>query len=257
MDPLPGEGCGPGPRFTVLQPATVRDEAVLQQVRDLHPELLVVVAYGKILPRPCWTSPPWPPSMSTAASCPATGGRPINWAILRGDTETGVTVQHLGEELDAGDIILVKKTPIDPEEDALQLTRRLADLGAEALSQAVKALADGTAPRTPQGEAVEPYAAMLSREMSPIDWNKPAQTIVNQIRGLIPWPCANGTGGKRLKVYRAKWGSPPPPSRGRWSPPASGASLSAGDGRAVLPAPAGGGEADGGRRLSAGPPIHV
>ena len=248
--------------LTVLQPATVRDEAVLQQVRDLRAELLVVVAYGKILPKALLDIPTVAAINVHSSVLPRyRGAAPINWAILQGDTETGVTVQHLGEELDAGDIILVKKTPIDPEEDALQLTRRLADLGAEALSQAVKALADGTAPRTPQGEAVEPYAAMLSREMSPIDWNKPAQTIVNQIRGLIPWPCATmELDGKRLKVYRGKVGEPTAARPGEVvSAGKRGIAVAAGDGRAVLVLEL---QPEGGKRMAAdayllGHPIHV
>ena len=248
--------------LTVLQPATVRDEAVLQQVRDLRAELLVVVAYGKILPKALLDIPTVAAINVHSSVLPRyRGAAPINWAILQGDTETGVTVQHLGEELDAGDIILVKKTPIDPEEDALQLTRRLADLGAEALSQAVKALADGTAPRLPQGEMDGPYAAMLSREMSPIDWNKPAQTIVNQIRGLIPWPCASmELEGKRLKVYRGSVGAPTAAQPGKVvSADKRGIAIAAGDGQTVVITQL---QPEGGKRMAAdayllGHPIQV
>ena len=192
----------------VLQPATIRDEAVLREIREMAPELLVVVAYGKILPKPLLEIPTVAAVNVHSSLLPKyRGAAPINWAVLRGEEETGVTIQHLGEELDAGDIIWVKKTPIGPQEDAGELYARLAGLGAEALSEAVAALADGTAPRIPQTGDPGPYAGMLSREMSPIDWNKTAREIVNQIRGLIPWPCACAElGGRKLKIYRGEVG---------------------------------------------------
>ncbi len=248
--------------LTVLQPTTIRDEAVLQQVRDLHPELLVVVAYGKILPKALLEIPTVAAINVHSSILPRyRGAAPINWAILQGDTETGVTVQHLGEELDAGDIILVKRTAIDPQEDAGQLYDRLAVLGAEALSEAAAALAAGTAERIPQGAAIEPYAAMLSREMSPIDWNKPAQTIVNQIRGLIPWPCASmELEGKRVKVYRGAVGANTSAQPGAIvSADKRGIAVAAGDGRTVVITQL---QPEGGKRMAAdayllGHPIKV
>ena len=260
--PSPVKAAATAHGLTVLQPNTVRDEAVLQQVRDLRPELLVVVAYGKILPKALLEIPTVAAINVHSSVLPRyRGAAPINWAILQGDTETGVTVQHLGVELDAGDIILVKRTPIDPEEDAGELTGRLAVLGAEALSEAVSALADGTAARIPQGEAVEPYAAMLSREMSPIDWNKPAQTIVNQIRGLIPWPCASmELEGKRLKVYRGSVGAPTAAQPGKVvSADKRGIAIAAGDGQTVVITQL---QPEGGKRMAAdayllGHPIQV
>lgn len=246
----------------VFQPNTIRDEAALQQIRELAPELLVVVAYGKILPEALLEIPSVAAVNVHSSILPHyRGAAPINWAILQGDAETGVTVQHLGAELDAGDIILVKKTPIAPEEDAGQLTGRLAALGAQALSEAVAALADGTACRIPQGAAIEPYAALLSREMSPIDWNKPAQTIVNQIRGLIPWPCASmELDGKRVKVYHGTVDGNTSAQPGTIVDAGKrGISVAAGDGRAVLITQL---QPEGGRRMAAdayllGHPIKV
>ena len=248
--------------LTVLQPAIVRDEAVLEQVRQLHPELLVVVAYGKILPKALLEIPSIAAINVHSSILPHyRGAAPINWAILQGDKETGVTVQHLGETLDAGDIILTKKTPIDPEEDAGQLTERLAILGAQALSEAVSALSAGTAERIPQGTAIEPYAAMLTREMSPINWNKPAQTIVNQIRGLIPWPCASmELEGKRVKVYRGSEGEKTSALPGTIiSANKKGIAVAAGDGRSVVITQL---QPEGGKRMAAdaylmGHPIQV
>ena len=110
---------------------------------------------------------------------------------------------YMAKELDAGDVILQKETPIGPDEDAQALTVRLADLGAEALSEAVAAIGNGTAARTPQDESRQTYASMLTKEMSPIDWTRSAREIDCQVRGLIPWPCAAcDLAGQRFKVYR-------------------------------------------------------
>ena len=235
--PTPVKALAMANGLTVRQPEKIRNEAVLEELRALAPELLVVAAYGKILPEELLRIPTVAAINVHSSLLPKyRGAAPINWAVLNGDRETGVTIQHLGVELDAGDIILVKKTPINPEEDAQQLYERLAILGAEALSEAVKALADGTATRTPQPPADGPYAAMLTKEMSPIDWNKNAETIVNQIRGLIPWPCATmELQGERVKVYRASVGDATSAEPGTIiGAGKSGIAVAAGDGRAVL-----------------------
>ena len=235
--PTPVKAAAEALGLPVCQPASVREEAVLSAIRDLAPELLVVVAYGKILP-PALLAIPTVAAINVHSSLlpKYRGAAPINWAILCGETETGVTVQHLGEELDAGDIITAKRTPIAPEEDAAQLYDRLSRLGAEALSEAVAALGAGQARRIPQGEAVGPYAAMLSREMSPIDWNKSAQDIVNQIRGLIPWPCATmALQGETVKVYRGAVGGETSAAPGTVTAAGKkGIAVAAGDGKAVM-----------------------
>ncbi len=221
----------------VYQPQSVREESVLEEIRAMAPELLVVVAYGKILPKALLEIPTVAAINVHSSLLPKyRGAAPINWAILMGETETGVTIQHLGEELDAGDIILAKRTEIGPEEDAASLYRRLSELGADALSDAVKELSDGTAQRTPQTGDPGPYAAMLSREMSPIDWNKSAGEIVNQIRGLIPWPCASAElSGKRVKVYRGQVGEKTAAAPGTIvSAGKKGIAFAAGDGQCVV-----------------------
>jgi len=221
----------------VYQPVSIKDEAVIEEIRALAPELLVVVAYGKILPKALLEIPSVAAVNVHSSLLPRyRGAAPINWAILQGDEMTGVTVQHIGEALDAGDIVVRKETPIDPEEDALQLYTRLSDLGAQALSEAVAAFANGTAQRTPQSGEETMYAAMLSREMSPIDWNKTAREIVNQVRGLIPWPCATMTlEGKRVKVYRAKVGEETAKSAGSIVfADKRGIAVAAGDGKCVV-----------------------
>ena len=235
--PTPVKEAATEANIPVFQPKSVRDEAVLEEIRQMKPELLVVAAYGKILPEALLQIPTVAAINVHSSLLPRyRGAAPINWAILNGDEETGVTIQHLGVELDAGDIITVRKTPIDPQEDAAQLYDRLAQLGAEALSEAVTALGNGTASRTPQGEAVGPYAAMLTKEMSPIDWNKNAQMIVNQVRGLIPWPCAVTTlNGEQVKVFRAAVGGKTSAAPGTVvSADKHGIAVAAGEGRQVV-----------------------
>ena len=191
----------------VHQPESVKDPAVIDQIRALKPELLAVAAYGKLLPETLLSIPSTAAINVHSSLLPKyRGAAPINWAILSGERETGVTIQHLSRELDAGDIVLAKSTPIGETEDAGQLYTRLSELGAEALSEAVTALANGTASRTPQTGDPGPYAAMLTKEMSPVDWTRSAQEIFNQIRGLIPWPAAvtDVINGTPIKLWGAQ-----------------------------------------------------
>lgn len=191
----------------VHQPESVKDQAVIDQIRALKPELLAVAAYGKLLPEALLTIPSTAAINVHSSLLPKyRGAAPINWAILSGERETGVTIQHLSRELDAGDIVLAKSTPIGETEDAGQLYTRLSELGAEALSEAVAALSNGTASRTPQTGDPGPYAAMLTKEMSPVDWTRSAGDIYNQIRGLIPWPAATTDviNGEPIKLWGAQ-----------------------------------------------------
>lgn len=188
----------------VFQPLKMRDGTALATVESLAPELIVVAAYGKILPDEILNFPRFGSINVHSSLLPAyRGAAPINWAILNGEQETGVSIMYMARTLDAGDVIRTVKTAIDPEENALELTERLALLGAQALSQVIPTLADGTACRTPQDEAKHTYAPMLSRELSAMDWTQSAQKLHNQVRGLIPWPCAAAElNGRSFKVYR-------------------------------------------------------
>lgn len=187
----------------VYQPLKARDGEAMSIVEDLKPELIVVAAYGKILPEELLEYPKYGSINVHSSLLPKyRGAAPINWAILDGEAETGVSIMYMAKELDAGDVILQKSTPIGANEDAQALTVRLAELGAEALSEAVTAIGSGTASRTPQPENGGTYASMLSREMSPIDWSRSARAIDCQVRGLIPWPCAVAElAGTKFKVY--------------------------------------------------------
>lgn len=193
--------------FAVYQPAKMRDGEALSIVRTLAPELIVVAAYGKILPREILDAPKYGCINVHSSLLPAyRGAAPINWAILNGETETGVTIMYMAEALDAGDIIQSMKTPIGEDEDAGALTARLAELGAQALSESVAAIASGTARRTPQCHEQATYAPMLSKELSTVDWNRSVHEIHCQIRGLLPWPAATTTlfSEAPAKLYRAE-----------------------------------------------------
>ena len=190
----------------VFQPLKARDGEAMGIVERLAPELIVVAAYGKLLPEELLNYPKYGSINVHSSLLPKyRGAAPINWAILNGETETGVSIMYMTAALDAGDVIAQVKTPIGPDEDAPALFARLAELGAQALSGAVQALADGTAVRTPQDEAAFTYAPMLSRELSPIDWTRSAHAVNCQIRGLIPWPAASTDAitGEPMKVFRS------------------------------------------------------
>ena len=235
----------------VFQPKTLKDEAVQQELAALAPELIVVAAYGKLLPKAVLELPEKGCINVHSSLLPKyRGAAPINWAMLNGDTETGVSIMYMAEELDAGDVILTAKTPIDPEEDLPSLWDRLAKVGAEALAEALPLLAAGTAPRTPQDSTQATFAPMLSRELSPIDWTKPMAAIRNQVRGLIPWPCATAElAGQRFKIYKTAVGTATDKTPGTLlSAGKKGIEVACGDGQSLWITEL---QAEGGKRMSA------
>ena len=248
--------------LTVYQPLKMRDGEAFSIVQELAPELIVVAAYGKILPEDILNYPKYGSINVHSSLLPKyRGAAPINWAILNDEKETGVSIMYMVKELDAGDVLHVLKTEIGAEEDLPSLWARLSDLGAQALAETLPMLESGTAVRTPQDESQVTYASMLSREMSPIDWNKSARAIDCQVRGLIPWPCATAEiAGTRFKVYRT--------APGQATGKAPGTVLSAG--KKGIEVACGNGEslfitelqAEGGKRMAAaayllGHPIEV
>jgi len=195
--------------ISVLQPQSCRDPDALETLRALEPDVILVAAYGQLLPQAVLDIPKTAILNVHSSLLPQyRGAAPINWAVLNGDSETGVTIQYMVKELDAGDILLSKTTAIGPEEDAAELYARLAELGGEAACEALALLEKGDAPRIPQVYGPQyQYASMLSREMSPLDWSKPAKNLHDQIRGLVPWPCATmELGGQTCKVFRSTVG---------------------------------------------------
>ncbi len=237
--------------LTVYQPLKMRDGEAMGIVQQLQPELIVVAAYGRILPEEILKAPRYGSINVHSSLLPSyRGAAPINWAILDGLDATGVTIMYMAKELDAGDIIHTVETPIDINETALELTLRLADLGAQALAETVDMLAAGTAVRTPQDHSKHTYAPMLSKALSPIDWNKNARQIHDQVRGLIPWPCASTVvGGKNVKVFKTEFGTETAALPGTVvSAGKQGIEIACGDGRTLRITQL---QAEGGKRMAA------
>ena len=189
----------------VFQPVNLRGGSAVTLLKQLHPELIVVAAYGKILPPDILTLPPLGCINVHSSLLPKyRGAAPINWAILNEERETGVTIMYMAEGLDTGDMIAQSVVSIGDRETAPELHDRLALAGAELLTKVVAQLEAGSASRTPQDDALSCYAPMLSRELSPMDWEKRASQLQAQVRGLIPWPSATAVlDGVRCKVWAA------------------------------------------------------
>ena len=187
----------------VFQPTKLRDGTALETIQSLTPELIVVAAYGRILPQEILDYPKLGCINVHSSLLPKyRGSAPIHWAILNGDAESGVTIMNVVLELDAGDIISQAVTPIDPDETVETLHDRLADMGANLLVDTVVSIENGTATRTPQQADLVTHAPMLSRALSPMDFTRPARELHNQVRGLIPWPAAvTELNGTRCKIF--------------------------------------------------------
>lgn len=190
----------------VCQPTKLRDGTVAAQLRELAPDLIAVVAYGRVLPREILEIPPLGCINVHGSLLPKyRGAGPIQWAVINGERETGITTMYMGEGLDTGDMLLVAKTPIGEEETAGELFDRLAPLGADCLKKTVRALAEGRITPVKQDESRASYAPMLDKQLAELDFTKPAQELHDLIRGLNPWPVAVTTfQGKRLKVFAAR-----------------------------------------------------
>lgn len=190
----------------VYQPVTFRDDAVYEELKALSPDLIVAVAYGKILPQRVLDIPSKGCVNIHGSILPALrGSAPVQWAVLNDLHETGVTAMFMSAGMDEGDIIGIRKTPIGEKETAGELMDRLAVIGADLLKDTVKAIASGTVSRTPQDPAQASYAPMLTKELCPIDFSWSARQILARIRGLNPWPVATAEiGGMFFKVYEAR-----------------------------------------------------
>ncbi len=188
----------------VFQPVKLRDGRALEQIRALAPELIVVAAYGRILPDDILAYPEKGCINVHSSLLPKyRGAAPIQWAILNGEKETGVSIMDVVHDLDAGDILAQESTPIYPDDTAVTLHDRLAELGGALLVRTIDRLEAGTVKRTRQEESGVTLAPMLSRELSPMDFSRSAQALHDQVRGLLPWPCAvTELGGKRCKILK-------------------------------------------------------
>lgn len=190
----------------VYQPTTLRDTDIHNTLKELAPDVIVVVAYGKLLPKEVLDIPKYGCINVHGSILPKyRGAAPIQWTIISGDEYGGVTTMYMGEGLDTGDIIEVYKTKVGENETSGELFDRLAKEGAKLLLHTLELIENGTAPRIPQNEEEATYASMLSKEMCEIDWAKPASEVHNLVRGLNPWPIALTTlEGKRVKIIETR-----------------------------------------------------
>lgn len=189
----------------VFQPQKMRDGTALEILQELQPDLIAVVAYGKILPKEILELPRYGCINVHGSLLPKyRGAGPIQWSVINGESVTGVTTMYMGEGLDTGDMILKKETPIGENETYGELHDRLKEIGAQALVETIELIEQGKAPREVQDDSLSSYAPMLDKQIARLDFTKDAQTLHNLIRGLSPWPVAHTTvDGKLLKVHRA------------------------------------------------------
>ena len=190
----------------VLQPQRARDEEFIEQLKAYQPDIILVAAYGKLLPKAILDMPRFGCINVHASLLPKyRGASPIQWAVLNGDEKSGVTIMHMAETMDTGDIIMTKEVVLDKEETAGSLHDKLAEIGGPLLIEAMDALETGRAPRIRQNEEEATYVKMLDKTMGNLDFSKPAVQLERWIRGLNPWPTAyTKLDGKMLKLWKAE-----------------------------------------------------
>ena len=191
----------------VYQPTKLRDGSFTELLRSLKPDVLVVVAYGRILPEDALSVPTYGAVNVHSSLLPKyRGAAPVQWAVLNGDTVTGVSTMYLAPEMDTGDVIFTEKTEIGEFDTSGELFDRLMVMGAELLHKTLRAIENGTAPRSKQDESQASYVTMLDKSMSPIDWSRSPREIVKHICGLQPWPVATTEiGGLTFRIFKAEY----------------------------------------------------
>ncbi len=189
----------------VFQPEKMRDGEALRQLQQLQPDLIVVVAYGKILPQEILDLPPYGcVNLHTSLLPKYRGAAPMQHALLNGETETGMTAMFMDAGLDTGDIIAQRPLTIAPEDDAASLYAKATACGVVLLREVYTSIADGTVTRTPQKDAEATFAPPLTKAMGLFCWQDDAQAIVNKVRAFARWPVAYFfAGNKKIKVHRA------------------------------------------------------
>ena len=191
----------------VFQPETLRDGTAFAEMRLLAPDVIVAVAYGKLLPKEILTLPPLGCINVHGSLLPKyRGSAPIQWAVLNGDRVTGVSTMYLAEAMDTGDVIFSEETEIGEFETSGELFDRLMDMGAELLDRTLRAVAEGTAPRCPQDETKASRTVMLEKSMCPIDWNRTPREVNKWVCGLQPWPVATAEiEGAACRIFRCEY----------------------------------------------------
>lgn len=233
----------------VFQPASLKGPEQAKAISELRPDAIVVAAYGKILPKAVLDIPKFGCINVHASLLPKyRGAAPVQAAILNGDEKTGVTTMLMGEACDKGDILMTESTPIGPDETAQALTARLAQLGAGLVVRTLDAVRDETVEPKAQDESGASYVSLVTKKMSPIDWNRPARKIHNQIRALFPWPAASAEiHGRRLKIYRSRLTGDRPGEPGLVVPGTDAFIVCCGDGTALELLEV---QSEGGRKMS-------
>jgi len=190
----------------VLQPQRARDEGFIDELKALNPDIILVAAYGKLLPKAILDMPKFGCINVHASLLPKyRGASPIQWAVLNGDEKSGVTIMHMAEEMDTGDIILTEEVVLDEDETAGSLHDKLAEIGGPLLISAMDALETGRAPRIRQNHEEATYVKMLDKTMGNLDFSCPAVQLERFIRGLNPWPTAyTKLDGKLFKLWKAE-----------------------------------------------------
>lgn len=201
----PVKECAAAHGIPVFQPEKIRLEENVEELRSLAPDIIIVAAFGQILPLSILEMPKYGCINIHASLLPRyRGAAPIEWSVINGEKETGVTTMFMAEGLDTGDIIEEAVTEIGAKETAEELRSRLAELGAELILSTMKAVISGDFKRTPQDDSKSNYAVRLSKEMGKADWSLPAVKIERLIRGLRPWPVVySSLSGRGLKIYAA------------------------------------------------------
>lgn len=204
LTPPPVKECAVKNDIPVYQPSSLKNSDALDIINGYKPDIILVVAYGKILPSSILKAAKYGCVNVHASLLPKyRGAAPIQWSILNGDEETGVTVMQMDEGLDTGDMLLVKKTAIDINETSEELFDRLSVIGADALIECLDNLEKGKIIPVNQSDEGTSYAQKITKALSPIDWNKSAIEIHNQVRGLQTWPCASTViHGKTVKIHK-------------------------------------------------------
>lgn len=189
----------------VYQPKKIKDPEFLAMLESMKPDVIVVVAFGRILPKSVLDLPKYGCINGHASLLPKyRGAAPIQWAVIDGEKESGVTTMYMDAGIDTGDMIQKTVVPLDKKETGGSLHDKLSQAGAKLLIETLKQLEEGTAVRTPQGEMTTEYAKMLDKSMGDIDWNRDAASIERLIRGLNPWPSAyTKLGEKTVKIWAA------------------------------------------------------
>lgn len=203
----PTKACAMQLGLPVFQPDSLRNDEVDTMVRDMNPDVFAVVAYGKIIPPNLLNIPEFGAVNVHGSILPKyRGAAPVQWAILNGDSSTGVTTMFLDEKMDTGDIIYSEQTPIGEMETAGDLFERLAEMGARLLVRTMKDIETGKAPRAKQDERLASYAPPLSKNLSPISFQESDRMVMKHICGLLPWPVATmQIAEQTLKVYAAEY----------------------------------------------------